>query len=72
MGKPSLYLNVMWKYLGQQSFHLTEREYLEHLEAIAQLLVKWDKVDHIKDVIKASRKVSKTLRILQLVYVGDV
>jgi Domain of unknown function (DUF3067) len=49
----------MWKYLGQQSFHLTEREYLEHLEAIAQLLVKWDKVEHIKDVIKASRKVRR-------------
>ena len=28
-GKPMVYLNVMWKYLGQQSFHLTEREYLE-------------------------------------------
>eukprot|EP00611_Tribonema_gayanum_P013102 TRINITY_DN2387_c0_g1_i2.p1 TRINITY_DN2387_c0_g1~~TRINITY_DN2387_c0_g1_i2.p1 ORF type:complete len:155 (-),score=19.37 TRINITY_DN2387_c0_g1_i2:393-857(-) len=56
-GKPLLYLNVMWKYLGQQSFHLNEREYLEHLEAIAQLLHKWDRVDHVIDLIKTCRKV---------------
>mmetsp|Transcript_7626 Transcript_7626/g.11443 ORF Transcript_7626/g.11443 Transcript_7626/m.11443 type:complete len:178 (+) Transcript_7626:44-577(+) len=55
-GKPMLYLNVMWKYLGQESFHLTEREYLEHLEAIAQLLIKWEKVQHVKDLIKTCRK----------------
>ncbi|KAG5187158.1 hypothetical protein JKP88DRAFT_235375 [Tribonema minus] len=55
-GKPLLYLNVMWKYLGQQSFHLNEREYLEHLEAIAQLLHKWDRVDHVIDLIKTCRK----------------
>jgi len=30
-GKKLLYLNVMWKYLGQQSFPLSERQYLEHL-----------------------------------------
>lgn len=30
-GKKLLYANVMWKYLGQQSFPLSEREYLEHL-----------------------------------------
>lgn len=30
-GKKLLYINVMWKYLGQQSFPLSERQYLEHL-----------------------------------------
>jgi len=30
-GKKLLYINVMWKYLGQQSFPLNERQYLEHL-----------------------------------------
>lgn len=30
-GKKLLYLNVMWKYLGQASFPLSERQYLEHL-----------------------------------------
>lgn len=44
MGKPMLFLNVMWKYLGQQSFHLSEQEYLEHLQALAELLVRWNRV----------------------------
>lgn len=30
-GKNLLYINVMWKYLGQQSFPLSEQQYLEHL-----------------------------------------
>lgn len=30
-GKKLLYINVMWKYLGQSSFPLSERQYLEHL-----------------------------------------
>lgn len=32
------YLQVMWRFLEQPSFALTEWEYTEHLEAIAQLL----------------------------------
>ena len=27
-----IFFNVMWKYYGQQSFPLTEQEYLEHLQ----------------------------------------
>ena len=30
--KHQIFFNVMWKYLGQQSFHLSEQEYLEHLQ----------------------------------------
>lgn len=33
-----LFLNVMWKYYGQQSFHLTEIEYLEHLQVTPRRL----------------------------------
>ena len=56
LGKPMLFLNVMWKYLGQQSFHLSEQEYLEHLQALAELVVKWDRVDHLKEEIRKQRK----------------
>jgi len=56
LGKPMIFLNVMWKYLGQQSFHLDEQEYLEHLQAIAELCVKWERVDHLKDLVKECRK----------------
>ncbi|CAM9315671.1 unnamed protein product [Discosporangium mesarthrocarpum] len=55
-GKPVLCFNVMWKHLGQQSFHLTEQEYLEHLEALAQLLKEWDRVDHFKKVLREAKK----------------
>lgn len=55
-GKPLIHLNVMWRYLGQQSFPLTEQQYLEHLEAIAQLVIKWDRVDHVKELIRTCRK----------------
>lgn len=31
------------RYLGQSSFHLDEQEYLEHLQALAELLKEWDR-----------------------------
>lgn len=31
------------RYLGQSSFHLGEQEYLEHLQALADLLKDWDR-----------------------------
>jgi len=51
-----LFLNVMWKHLGQQSFHLSEQEYLEHLQALSELLIKWDRVAHVKDLVKSAKK----------------
>lgn len=33
-----IFLQIMWKYLGQASFPLTEAEYQEHLEMIANYL----------------------------------
>eukprot|EP00904_Undaria_pinnatifida_P012697 jgi/Undpi1/8558/HiC_scaffold_25.g11023.m1 len=55
-GKPVLCLNVMWKYLGQSSFHLSEQEYLEHLQALAELLQEWDRVDHFKRAVADTKK----------------
>jgi hypothetical protein len=62
LGKPMLFLNVMWKYLGQQSFHLSEQEYLEHLQALAELVVKWDRVDHLKEEIRKPLHYRSTCR----------
>ncbi|CAM9193274.1 unnamed protein product, partial [Choristocarpus tenellus] len=55
-GKPVLCYNVMWKYLGQRSFNMRKQDYLEHLEALAQLLKKWDRLDHFKQMLKESKK----------------
>ena len=47
---------VMWRYFGQKSFRASEREYLEHLEAIARYITAINKVDHFKEKIKECRK----------------
>jgi hypothetical protein len=46
-GSEKLYINVMWRYFGQKSFPMNEREYLEHLEAIGRYLTAVDKVSSI-------------------------
>lgn len=55
-GSANIYVNVMWRYFGQKSFPMDEREYLEHLEAIGRYITKIDKVAEFKDVVSASRK----------------
>mmetsp|Transcript_38558 Transcript_38558/g.60125 ORF Transcript_38558/g.60125 Transcript_38558/m.60125 type:complete len:89 (-) Transcript_38558:312-578(-) len=56
LGRPMIFLNVMWKWLGQQTFHLSEQEYLEHLQYIAELCIKWDRVEHLKEQVEKCRK----------------
>ena len=39
--KLQLYLQIMWKHVGQKSFPLTETAYVEQLDAVAELLTEW-------------------------------
>ena len=50
-----LFLQVMWRYLEQASFPLTEEEYLAHLDEVATYLVGWGQADHIRQVIADTR-----------------
>lgn len=52
----NIYINVMWRYFGQKSFPMSEREYMEHLEAIARYINAVNKVDDFKDKVSESRK----------------
>ena len=52
----NVYINVRWQYLGQKSFRMNEREYLEHLEAIGRYVTAMGKVEEFKDFIKDCRK----------------
>ena len=53
----SLYMHaVMWRYFGQKTFPMDEREYLEHLEAIGRYITSINKVDEFKDFVAQSRK----------------
>jgi hypothetical protein len=44
-------LNIMWKYKEQQSFTLTDEEYLERLDGVAAALVAWGKAEQVRGVL---------------------
>ena len=52
----NIYVNVMWRYFGQKSFPFNEREYLEHLEAIARYITAMKKVESFKEKVAECRK----------------
>ena len=54
--KGRIFVQVMWKYLEQASFPLSEQEYLEHLNAVANYLNAWGSVSQFKDYIEHTRQ----------------
>jgi hypothetical protein len=38
-------MQVMWKFLEQQSFHMTPEQYMLQLDAVAELLTDWGAAD---------------------------
>ncbi len=46
--KDKIYFQVMWKYLEQASFPLSETEYAQHLETIAGYLTDWGAVNQVQ------------------------
>ncbi|XP_048135460.1 uncharacterized protein LOC115739973 isoform X1 [Rhodamnia argentea] len=55
MGRNLLALNVMWKYLEQRSFPLTEEEYILRLDDVANTLKCWGAVSHIRNSLAKSK-----------------
>lgn len=53
--KDRIFVHIMWKYLEQVSFPLSESEYLEHLQAIANYLNAWDSASQVTAYIKKTR-----------------
>ena len=51
--KLGLYLQVMWKFVGQKSFPMTEAQYVEQLDAVAELLTEWGAQDTVRAGIPA-------------------
>jgi hypothetical protein len=54
--KDRIFLQVMWKYLEQASFPLSELEYLEHLNAVANYLNAWHCTSQVIDFIQKTRE----------------
>lgn len=52
MGRNLLAMNVMWKYMEQRSFPLTEEEYILRLDDVANNLKCWGAVSHIRNSLE--------------------
>ncbi len=51
-----IFVQVMWRYLEQASFPMTEVEYFEHLDAVATYLRGWGAVNQVQDYIQQTRE----------------
>lgn len=51
-----IFVLVMWKYLEQVSFPLSEAEYIAHLDAIASYLNAWGSVEQVQTYIEQTRE----------------
>lgn len=51
-----IFVQVMWKYLEQKSFPLSEAEYLEHLGTIAHYLHGWGAIAQVQEYIEQTRE----------------
>ena len=54
--KGQIFVQVMWKYLEQASFPLSESEYVAHLNAIADYLQAWGGVSQVKIYLEKTRE----------------
>ena len=51
-----IFVQVMWKYLEQASFPLTEAEYLAHLETISSYLEAWGGSTQVQQFIEQTKE----------------
>lgn len=50
-----IFVQVMWKYLEQASFPMTEPDYLAHLNRVADYLNAWGSTEQVQDFIEQTR-----------------
>ncbi|NJK41695.1 MAG: DUF3067 family protein [Acaryochloridaceae cyanobacterium SU_2_1] len=51
-----IFVQVMWRYLEQSSFPMTEMEYIGHLEAVMTYVRGWDAVQQVCIYIEQTRQ----------------
>lgn len=51
-----IFVQVMWKYLEQASFPLSEVEYLEHLNTVASYIQAWGGTQQVQNYIQETRE----------------
>lgn len=50
-----IFLQVMWRYLEQASFPLSEADYFDHLETIASYLNAWGSTAQVQEFVEQTR-----------------
>ena len=70
--KGKVFLQVMWKYLEQASFPLSEEEYFEHLDTVANYLNAWGGIEQIKASFNQSRERPRVGKVVNIpIELGD-
>ncbi len=54
--KGKIFVQIMWKYLEQASFPMTEADYIAHLNAITEYLNSWGSTEQVKTFILTTRE----------------
>jgi Domain of unknown function (DUF3067) len=50
-----IFVQIMWKYLEQASFPLSETEYMAHLDTVASYLLAWGATRQVQTYIQHTR-----------------
>jgi Domain of unknown function (DUF3067) len=50
-----IFVQIMWKYLEQASFPLSEAEYMAHLDTVASYLLAWGAIRQVQTYIQHTR-----------------
>mmetsp|Transcript_1737 Transcript_1737/g.4805 ORF Transcript_1737/g.4805 Transcript_1737/m.4805 type:complete len:119 (-) Transcript_1737:651-1007(-) len=56
-GRRKMFYQITWRYLGEPGFEMTKDQYLDLMETLAYLLVRWNRVDHFRNQVAKTRKV---------------
>ena len=65
--KGKILFQVMWRYLEQVSFPLTEMEYLEHLEAVTNYLNDWGGSEQVRSFIIETKEKPRLGKAVSLI-----
>jgi Domain of unknown function (DUF3067) len=55
-GHGKVFLQIMWKYLEQASFPMTESEYMAHLETVASYIDAWGGNAQVQRFIRVTKE----------------
>ncbi len=64
--KGRIFVQIMWKYLEQASFPLSESEYFEHLNGVVAYLNDWGGVSQVVDYINKTKERPRVGKVVSI------